>query len=90
MARDITPRHSRLLVTQPSLAPSRKVTATAVTAAAATLLVWLAGLIGLGLTEEQAALAVGLLATAAGWLRHEGYVHRPEPRLLKNNDEPDG
>lgn len=54
-----------------NLAPTSKVTAAGTSGAAAVVLVWLAGTIGLDMPAEVAAGFAVLLATAAGYIKTE-------------------
>lgn len=54
-----------------ALTPTPKVTAASVGGAAALLLVWIGGLLGIDVPPEAAAALAFLLATAAGYLRRD-------------------
>lgn len=52
-------------------APTSKVTATGTAGAAALVLIWILGSVGVEMPAEVAAAATALIATAAGYLKRE-------------------
>jgi hypothetical protein len=73
-------------VDQPTAAPTSKVTAASLSAAAGIFLVWAAGELGHPVSAEVAAAVVALLAAAGGYFKRERIdgltVHRAGERGL--------
>lgn len=77
--------------TGPALAPVAKVAAAGVAGAAATVLVYVADLLGLELPAVVAAAIVAVLAFAAGYLRPTPTTTTPEPEpTAPTGDHADG